>query len=32
MDEANHHTYKPVLIGEILKDGQFKVFVVHRGW
>ena len=25
MDEANHHTHKPVLIGEILKDGQFKV-------
>src|SRR5260370_14252677 len=24
MDEANHHTYKPVLIGEILKDGQLK--------
>jgi urea transport system substrate-binding protein len=25
MHESNHHTYKPVLIGEILKDGQFKV-------
>ncbi len=25
MDEANHHTYRPVLIGEILADGQFKV-------
>ena len=25
MHEANQHTYKPVLIGEILKDGQFKV-------
>jgi urea transport system substrate-binding protein len=24
MDEANHHTHKPVLIGEIQKDGQFK--------
>ena len=25
MDEANHHTYKPVLIGEIRKDGQFSI-------
>jgi len=25
MDEANHHTHKPVLIGEILKDSQFKI-------
>ena len=25
MDAANHHTYRPVLIGEILADGQFKV-------
>lgn len=25
MDEKNHHTYKPVLIGEILADGQFDV-------
>ncbi len=25
LDERSHHTYKPVLIGEILKDGQFKV-------
>ena len=32
MDEANHHTNKPVLIGEILKDGQFKVVWRSRGW
>jgi urea transport system substrate-binding protein len=25
MDDANHHTHKPVLIGEIRKDGQFAV-------
>ena len=25
MDETNHHTYKPVLIGEIRKDGQFTI-------
>jgi urea transport system substrate-binding protein len=31
MDEANHHTYKPVLIGEILKDGQFKIVSRSRG-
>jgi len=31
MDEANQHTYKPVLIGEILKDGQFKVVSRSRG-
>ena len=31
MDEANHHTYKPVLIGEILKDGQFKVVWRSKG-
>jgi urea transport system substrate-binding protein len=31
MHEANHHTYKPVLIGEILKDGQFKVVSRTRG-
>jgi urea transport system substrate-binding protein len=24
-DERNHHLHKPVLIGEIKKDGQFKV-------
>jgi urea transport system substrate-binding protein len=31
MDEANHHAYKPVLIGEILKDGQFKVVSRSKG-
>jgi urea transport system substrate-binding protein len=25
MDEKNQHTWKPVLIGEIQKDGQFKI-------
>lgn len=25
MDEKNHHLHKPVLIGEIRKDGQFKI-------
>ncbi len=25
MDDVNHHTYKPVLIGEIREDGQFAV-------
>jgi urea transport system substrate-binding protein len=25
MHEYNHHTYRPVLIGEIMKDGQFKI-------
>ncbi len=25
MHEQNHHTYRPVLIGEILKNGQFKI-------
>jgi urea ABC transporter urea binding protein len=25
MHESNHHTYKPVYIGEILKSGQFKI-------
>ncbi len=25
MDEVNHHTYKPVLIGEIRENGQFAV-------
>ena len=24
----NHHTWRPVLVGEIKKDGQFKI--VHR--
>ena len=23
--ETNQHTYKPVLVGEIMKDGQFKI-------
>ena len=31
MDPANHHTYKPVLIGEILKNGQFDVVWESRG-
>ena len=31
MDEANHHTHKPVLIGEILKDGQFKAVWRSKG-
>ncbi len=31
MDEANHHAYKPVLIGEILKDGQFKIVSRSKG-
>jgi urea transport system substrate-binding protein len=25
MDAANHHLHKPVVIGEIKTDGQFKV-------
>ena len=25
MDERNHHLHKPVFIGEIQADGQFKV-------
>lgn len=25
LDENNHHTYKPVLIGEIQKTGQFRI-------
>ncbi|CAN5526451.1 urea ABC transporter substrate-binding protein [soil metagenome] len=25
MDEKNQHTWKPVYMGEILKDGQFKI-------
>jgi urea transport system substrate-binding protein len=25
MDPKNQHTYKPVYIGEIMKDGQFKI-------
>ena len=31
LDELNHHTWKPVLIGEILKDGQFKVVSRSKG-
>jgi urea transport system substrate-binding protein len=31
MHENNHHTYKPVLIGEILKDGQFKIVSRTKG-
>jgi urea transport system substrate-binding protein len=31
MDPANHHTYRPVLIGEILADGQFKVVSRSKG-
>ena len=31
MDHANQHTHKPVLIGEILKDGQFKVVWRSQG-
>ena len=31
MHENNHHTYKPVLIGEILKDGQFKIVTRTKG-
>ncbi len=31
MDQANHHTHKPVLIGEILKDGQIKVVWRSKG-
>jgi urea transport system substrate-binding protein len=25
MDEKNQHTYKPVYVGEIMKNGQFKI-------
>lgn len=31
MDEKNHHLHKPVLIGEIKKDGQFKVVWKSKG-
>ena len=31
MDEANHHTYKPFLIGEILKDRQFRIVAQSKG-
>jgi urea transport system substrate-binding protein len=31
MDERNQHTHKPVLIGEILKDGQLKTVWRSKG-
>ena len=31
MDLRNQHTYKPVYIGEILKDGQFKIVWQSKG-
>ena len=31
MDEKNQHTYKPVYIGEIKKDGQFKIVYKSKG-
>ncbi len=31
MDEKNHHTYKPVLIGEIRPDGQFDIIWQTKG-
>jgi len=31
MHENNHHAWKPVLIGEILKDGQFKIVTRTKG-
>lgn len=31
MHESNQHTYKPVYIGEILKDGQFKIVWKSEG-
>jgi len=31
MHDFNHHTWKPVLIGEILKDGQFKIVSRTKG-
>jgi urea transport system substrate-binding protein len=31
MHEYNHHTYRPVLIGEILKVGQFKIISRTKG-
>ncbi len=31
MDEKNQHTYKPVYIGEVLKDGQFKIVWQSKG-
>ncbi len=31
MDEKNQHTYKPVYVGEILKNGQFKMVWQSKG-
>jgi urea transport system substrate-binding protein len=31
MDEKNQHTWKPVYVGEILKDGQFKIVWQSKG-
>ena len=31
MDAVNHHTYKPVFIGEIRADGQFDVISKSKG-
>jgi urea transport system substrate-binding protein len=31
MHESNQHTYKPVYVGEILKDGQFKIVWKSKG-
>ena len=31
MDEKNQHTWKPVYVGEILKDGQFKIIWKSKG-
>lgn len=31
LDERNHHTHKPVLIGEILPDGQFRTVSRSKG-
>jgi urea ABC transporter urea binding protein len=31
MHESNQHVYKPVYIGEILKDGQFKIVKKFEG-
>jgi urea transport system substrate-binding protein len=31
MDEKNQHTWKPVYVGEIKKDGQFKIVWTSKG-
>jgi urea transport system substrate-binding protein len=31
IDEKNHHLHKPVLIGEILKNGQFEIVSQTKG-